>query len=292
MTAQIIDGKAFSATVQEQVRIHTAALLAQTGVQPGLAVILVGEDPASEVYVKNKGKMAQEVGFYSETWRLPDTISQEELLAKIAELNANPAIHGILVQLPLPEPLDKDAVLEAIDPAKDVDGFHPVNVGRLWNREECSVPCTPLGCSLILREWVGEDLSGKNALMIGSSNIVGRPMAALLLKMNATVTVAHRMTRNVAELARQADILIVATGQPHLVKGDWIKPGAIVLDVGITRVIEDGKTRLVGDVDFEAAREVASAITPVPGGIGPMTIACLLQNTLNLAIAQIRDRQH
>lgn len=284
MSAAIIDGKAFAATIRAQVAQETAAFREKTGIQPGLAVVLVGKDPASEVYVRNKGIQAKEAGFNSLEYRLPENTTQAELLAQVAALNADPQVHGILIQLPLPAHLDADAVLNAITPDKDVDGFHPVNVGRLWTGNPVSVPCTPLGCALILKDRIG-DLSGKRAIVIGRSNIVGKPMAALLLAANATVTIAHSRTADLAARCREADIVIAAVGKPELVRGDWLKPGATVLDVGINRIADGNKTRLVGDVHFASAAEVASAITPVPGGIGPMTIACLLRNTLACAKA-------
>ena len=284
MSAEIIDGKAFAANIRAEVAQACAKFREKTGVQPGLAVVLVGNDPASEVYVRNKGIQAKEAGFNSLEYRLPAETSQTELLAKVAELNADPQVHGILVQLPLPAHLDADAVLNAIAPDKDVDGFHPVNVGRLWTGNPVSIPCTPLGCALILKDRLG-DLSGKRAIVIGRSNIVGKPMAALLLAANATVTIAHSRTADLAARCREADIVIAAVGKPELVRGDWLKPGATVLDVGINRITEGEKTRLVGDVHFASAVEVAGAITPVPGGIGPMTIACLLRNTLACAKA-------
>ena len=284
MSAAIIDGKAFAATIRAQVAQETAAFREKAGIQPGLAVVLVGNDPASEVYVRNKGIQAKEAGFNSLEYRLPENTTQAELLAQVAALNADPQVHGILVQLPLPAHLDADAVLNAIAPDKDVDGFHPVNVGRLWTGNPVSVPCTPLGCALILKDRLG-DLSGKRAIVIGRSNIVGKPMAALLLAANATVTIAHSRTADLAARCREADIVIAAVGKPELVRGDWLKPGATVLDVGINRIADGDKTRLVGDVHFASAAEVASAITPVPGGIGPMTIACLLRNTLACAKA-------
>lgn len=284
MSAAIIDGKAFAATIRAQVAQETAAFREKTGIQPGLAVVLVGKDPASEVYVRNKGIQAKEAGFNSLEYRLPENTTQAELLAQVAALNADPQVHGILVQLPLPAHLDADAVLNAIAPDKDVDGFHPVNVGRLWTGNPVSVPCTPLGCALILKDRLG-DLSGKRAIVIGRSNIVGKPMAALLLAANATVTITHSRTADLAARCREADIVIAAVGKPELVRGDWLKPGATVLDVGINRIADGDKTRLVGDVHFASAAEVASAITPVPGGIGPMTIACLLRNTLACAKA-------
>ncbi|SUO97085.1 bifunctional methylenetetrahydrofolate dehydrogenase/methenyltetrahydrofolate cyclohydrolase FolD [Suttonella ornithocola] len=283
MSAKIIDGKAFAAHIREAVASEVKDIFNKTGKRPGLAVILVGNDPASEVYVKNKGIQAEAAGFLSETIRLDSNISQAELLSLIDQLNDRSDIHGILVQLPLPTHLDKDIVINAISPEKDVDGFHPLNVGKLWlGEDKFPIPCTPLGCSLILKEYVGSNLEGKIAVVIGASNIVGKPMGALLMKMRATVTICNSKTPNLPEVARQADILIVATGRAHLVKSDWIKPGAIVLDVGINRITDGDKSRLVGDVDFEAVKDKASAITPVPGGIGPMTIACLLRNTLDL----------
>ena len=284
MSAEIIDGKAFAANIRAEVARDCAAFREKTGIQPGLAVILVGNDPASEVYVRNKGIQAKEVGFASLEYKLPADTSQEALLAKVAALNADPKVHGILVQLPLPKHLDADAVLNTITPDKDVDGFPPVNVGRLWTGNPVSIPCTPLGCSLILRDRLG-DLAGKRAIVIGRSNIVGKPMAALLLAANATVTIAHSRSPDLPALCREADIVIAAVGKAQLVKGDWLKPGAIVLDVGINRIADGEKTRLVGDVDFASATAVAGAITPVPGGIGPMTIACLLRNTLACAEA-------
>lgn len=284
MSAEIIDGKAFAAKIRAEVAQECAAFRAQTGVQPGLAVVLVGNDAASEVYVRNKGIQAKEAGFNSLEYRLPAETTQSELLAQVAALNADPQVHGILVQLPLPAHLDADAVLNAIAPDKDVDGFHPVNVGRLWTGNPVSIPCTPLGCALILKDRFG-DLSGKRAIVIGRSNIVGKPMAALLLAANATVTIAHSRTADLAARCREADIVIAAVGKPELVRGDWLKAGATVLDVGINRIAEGEKTRLVGDVHFASAVAVAGAITPVPGGIGPMTIACLLRNTLACAKA-------
>ena len=284
MSADIIDGKAFAATIRAEVARDAALFREKTGIQPGLAVVLVGNDPASEVYVRNKGIQAKEAGFASLEYKLPADTTQEALLAKVAELNADPQVHGILVQLPLPKHLDADAVMNAITPDKDVDGFHPVNVGRLWTGNPVSIPCTPLGCSLILRDRLG-DLAGKRAIVIGRSNIVGKPMVALLLAANATVTVAHSRSPDLPALCREADIVVAAVGKAQLVKGDWLKPGAIVLDVGINRITEGDKTRLVGDVDFASAVETAGAITPVPGGIGPMTIACLLRNTLACAQA-------
>ena len=277
--AEIIDGKAFAAGVRASVAQHVARLKADHDIIPGLAVVLVGTDPASEVYVRTKGIQTREVGMRSFEHKLPETAPQDELMALIARLNADPAVHGILVQLPLPRHMDADAVINAIDPAKDVDGFHILNVGLLGTGQKAMVPCTPLGCLMMLRDRLG-DLSGLNAVVVGRSNIVGKPMAQLLLRESCTVTVAHSRTRDLAAVCRGADILVAAVGRPRMITGDWIKPGATVIDVGINRIEEDGRTRLVGDVDFDSAVRVAGAITPVPGGVGPMTIACLLANTL------------
>ncbi|SFC96651.1 bifunctional methylenetetrahydrofolate dehydrogenase/methenyltetrahydrofolate cyclohydrolase FolD [Tropicimonas isoalkanivorans] len=283
MTAQIIDGKAFAARVRGKVAAHVARLVADHGLTPGLAVVLVGEDPASQVYVRNKGKQTREVGMLSVEHRLPEDASEADLLALVEELNADPKIHGILVQLPLPDHMNADLVINAIDPAKDVDGFHISNVGLLATGQKAMVPCTPLGCLMMLREQHGS-LSGMEAVVVGRSNIVGKPMAQLLLGENCTVTVAHSRTRDLPEVVRRADIVVAAVGRPQMVPGDWIKPGATVIDVGINRIPrEDGKSRLVGDVEFSSAVEVAGAITPVPGGVGPMTIACLLANTVTAA---------
>ncbi len=283
MTAQIIDGKAFAARVREQVADHVSALKSDHGITPGLAVVLVGEDPASQVYVRSKGKMTIEVGMASFEHKLDADTSEADLLALIGRLNADPAVHGILVQLPLPDQLNSDLVINAIDPAKDVDGFHISNVGLLGTGQKSMVPCTPLGCLMMLRDHLGS-LSGKDAVVVGRSNIVGKPMFHLLLGDSCTVTVCHSRTKDLADVVRRADIVIAAVGRPQMVKGDWIKPGATVIDVGINRVDAPekgaGKTRLVGDVDFDSAAQVAGAITPVPGGVGPMTIACLLANTL------------
>ncbi|RJE83137.1 bifunctional methylenetetrahydrofolate dehydrogenase/methenyltetrahydrofolate cyclohydrolase FolD [Paracoccus onubensis] len=274
MTAKVIDGKAFAAGLREQIKLQTAAMIAQ-GITPGLAVVLVGEDPASQVYVRSKEKQTRETGMNSFAHRLSAEAPQAELLALIEQLNNDPAVNGILVQLPLPAHMDEAAVINAIRPEKDVDGFHILNVGRLATGQKAMVPCTPLGCLMLLRDLLG-DLSGKSAVVIGRSNIVGKPMAQLLLRDSATVTIAHSRTRNLPELCRQADIVVAAVGRPNFVQGDWIKPGAAVVDVGINRT-DDG---LVGDVDFAAASQIAGAITPVPGGVGPMTIACLLASTL------------
>lgn len=281
--ADIIDGKAFAATVREKVAVHCAALKAEHSITPGLAVILVGEDPASEVYVRSKGKQTVEVGMNSYEHRLAADTSEVDLLALIAALNADPSVHGILCQLPLPGHLNEDLVINSIDPAKDVDGFHISNVGLLATGQKSMVPCTPLGCLMLLRDRLGS-LSGLSAVVVGRSNIVGKPMAQLLLKDSCTVTIAHSRTKDIEALCRRADILVAAVGRAEMVKGDWIKPGATVIDVGINRIAApekgEGKTRLVGDVDFASARAVAGAITPVPGGVGPMTIACLLANTV------------
>ena len=283
MAAKIIDGKAFSATVRERVAQHVQSLRDDHGITPGLAVVLVGEDPASQVYVRNKGKQTLECGMNSYEHKLSDTVAEGELLDLIQQLNNDTAVHGILVQLPLPDHLNEDLVINAIDPAKDVDGFHISNVGLLGTGQDAMVPCTPLGCLMMLREQ-HESLSGMHAVVIGRSNIVGKPMANLLLRESCTVTIAHSRTRNIEALCRPADILVAAVGRPEMVNADWVKPGATVIDVGINRIDAPergaGKTRLVGDVEFKSAAEQAGAITPVPGGVGPMTIACLLANTV------------
>ena len=279
MSAKIIDGKAFAATVREKVAGHVARLKDENGITPGLAVVLVGEDPASQVYVRSKGKQTVEVGMNSYEHKLEADTSEEDLLALIDQLNNDPAVHGILVQLPLPGHLNEDLVINSIDPAKDVDGFHISNVGLLGTGQKSMVPCTPLGCLMMLRDYHGS-LSGMNAVVVGRSNIVGKPMANLLLKDSCTVTIAHSRTKDIEEVVRRADIVVAAVGRPEMLTGDWIKPGATVIDVGINRIERDGKNKLVGDVDFASAVEVAGAITPVPGGVGPMTIACLLANTL------------
>ena len=283
MTATIIDGKAFAARVREQVGEHVARLKNDHGITPGLAVVLVGADPASEVYVRSKGKMTVEVGMKSVEHRLEADTAEADLLALIAQLNADPEIHGILVQLPLPKHLNEDLVINSIDPAKDVDGFHISNVGLLGTGQKSMVPCTPLGCLMMLRDYHGS-LSGMDAVIIGRSNIVGKPMAQLLLNDSCTVTIAHSRTKNLSEVVRRADIVVAAVGRPEMVPGDWLKPGATVIDVGINRLDApekgEGKTRLVGDVDFDSCAAVAGAITPVPGGVGPITIACLLANTV------------
>ena len=280
-----MDGKAFAAGLREKVSEAVSTLTREYDLVPGLAVVLVGEDPASEVYVRNKGKQTLEVGMNSYEHKLPDTTGQSELLALIEQLNNDSKVHGILVQLPLPDQIDSQAVINAIDPNKDVDGFHLVNVGRLATGAPGLVPCTPLGCMMLLKDQLG-DLSGKNAVVVGRSNIVGKPMGSLLLAQSCTVTIAHSRTQDLAGVCREADILVAAVGRPQMIPGDWIKPGAVVIDVGINRIEgEEGKTRLVGDVDFDSASAVAGAITPVPGGVGPMTIACLLRNTVQAACA-------
>ncbi len=287
--ASLIDGKAFSQTLVERVAAAAARLESAHGVKPGLAVVIVGEDPASQLYVRNKGETTLKAGMRSDTHRLPVETTQDELLALIAQLNADVGIHGILVQLPLPRHIDSAAVLDAISPDKDVDGFHVVNAGRLAVGLPGMIPCTPLGSLMLLKDQLG-DLSGLNAVIVGRSNIVGKPMAQLLLGESCTVTIAHSRTRDLPALCRTADILVAAVGRPEMIKGDWIKPGAAVIDVGINRVpsrdpvkAAEGKTRVVGDVDFNEAVEVAGRITPVPGGVGPMTIACLLANTYTAA---------
>jgi methylenetetrahydrofolate dehydrogenase (NADP+)/methenyltetrahydrofolate cyclohydrolase len=287
--ASLIDGKAFSQTLVERVAAAAARLESAHGLKPGLAVVIVGEDPASQLYVRNKGETTLKAGMRSDTHRLPAETTQDELLALIARLNADAGIHGVLVQLPLPKHIDSAAVLDAISPDKDVDGFHVVNAGRLAVGLPGMIPCTPLGSLMLLKDQLG-DLSGLNAVIVGRSNIVGKPMAQLLLGESCTVTIAHTRTRDLPALCRTADILVAAVGRPEMIKGDWIKPGAAVIDVGINRVpsrdpvkAAEGKTRVVGDVDFNQAVEVAGRITPVPGGVGPMTIACLLANTYTAA---------
>jgi methylenetetrahydrofolate dehydrogenase (NADP+)/methenyltetrahydrofolate cyclohydrolase len=280
MTARIIDGKAAAAGVRARVADIAADFARRTGRQPGLATVLVGEDPASAVYVRSKGKATSEAGMASFSHKLPDTTSEAELLDLVDRLNRDDSVDGILVQLPLPPQVDASRVIAAIDPAKDVDGFHPINVGRLATGLEALVPCTPYGCLYLLKQELGS-IAGKEAVVIGRSNIVGKPMALLLIGESATVTVAHSRTRDLPDVVRRADIVVAAVGRPEMVRGDWIKPGATVIDVGINRVpTEDGKSRLVGDVDFAGASQHAAAITPVPGGVGPMTIAMLLRNTV------------
>jgi len=283
MSARIIDGKAFAANLTSRIGDIVKAAMAKGATQPGLAVVLVGNDAASEVYVRNKIRTTEASGMASIEHRLPVSTSQDELLTLIDTLNNDDAIDGILVQLPLPEQINADAVINAISPEKDVDGFHVVNVGRLWAGLPSLVPCTPYGSLLLLKDALG-DLSGMNAVVVGRSNIVGKPMAQLLLSENCTVTIAHSRSKDLPAICREADIIVAAVGRPDMVKGDWIKPGAVVIDVGINRIETpergEGKTRLTGDVDFNEAKAIASAITPVPGGVGPMTIACLLRNTL------------
>lgn len=292
---RIIDGKAFAEGLRARIGVAVGEIKAAHGLTPSLAVVLVGDDPASQVYVRNKGRAAAAAGIAAADHRLAATTSQDELLALVATLNGDAAVHGILVQLPLPDQIDPAAVIDAIDPAKDVDGFHVVNTGRLATGQMSGpnaalVPCTPLGCRMMLEDRLG-DLAGLEAVVLGRSNIVGKPMAALLTQASCTVTVAHSKTRDLPAVCRRADILIAAVGRPQMVQGDWIKPGAAVIDVGINRVPaptddEPDKMRLVGDVDFDAAIAVAGAITPVPGGVGPMTIACLLANTVTAACRQ------
>lgn len=286
---KVIDGKALAEEIITSVKAQTETLKSTTEVVPGIAVIIVGEDPASQVYVNSKSKKALECGFHSVQHTLPEDTNETELLNLIQELNNDPAIHGILVQLPLPKHIDEGRVIQTISPDKDVDGFHFINVGKLGTGETESafVPCTPAGAMIMIERQCGKDLSGLNAVVVGRSNIVGKPMFNLLLAANATVTVAHSRTKNLPELTRNADILIAAVGRPQMIKAEWIKPGAVVIDVGINRIPApekgENKTKLVGDVDYEQAFEVASAITPVPGGVGPMTIAMLMANTLTSA---------
>jgi methylenetetrahydrofolate dehydrogenase (NADP+)/methenyltetrahydrofolate cyclohydrolase len=279
MPARVIDGKSFAADLRQQIAKNVVELKTEHGITPGLAVVLVGDDPASQVYVRNKGAQTVEAGMMSFEHRLPADTTQDQLMTLIGQLNADPGVHGILVQLPLPGHLDADLVINAIEPIKDVDGFTVQNVGRLATGQTSLIACTPLGCLMLLRHQLG-DLSGLHAVIVGRSNIVGKPMAQLLLSDNATVTIAHSRTKNLRDVCRGADILVAAVGRPRMIPGDWIKPGATVIDVGINRVSDGAKSRLVGDVDFDTAIEVAGAITPVPGGVGPMTIACLLANTL------------
>jgi methylenetetrahydrofolate dehydrogenase (NADP+)/methenyltetrahydrofolate cyclohydrolase len=284
-----IDGKAKAAEISEKITAETALLLEQHGLQPGLAVVIIGEDPASQVYVRNKKKRAEGCGFHSVQHTLDADTSQDDVLKLIDKLNNDDLIHGILVQLPLPDHLDEQAVTQAISPGKDVDGFHFVNIGKLTsgNTADAYVPCTPAGCMLMIEDHLGADLSGLNAVVVGRSNIVGKPMASLLLQANATVTICHSRTKDLPDVVRQADIVVAAVGRPNMVTGDWIKPGAVVIDVGINRVeaVVDGETKskLTGDVDYDSACEVAKAVTPVPGGVGPMTITMLMANTLRAA---------
>jgi methylenetetrahydrofolate dehydrogenase (NADP+)/methenyltetrahydrofolate cyclohydrolase len=286
VSADIIDGKAFAERLRGRVAEAVPAFVGSKGRKPGLAVVLVGDDPASQVYVRSKGKATVETGMESFEHRLPSTASQQELIALVEQLNGDERVDGILVQLPLPGGIDDKAVIATIDPAKDVDGFHVSNAGRLAVGEAALVPCTPLGALMLLKDLLG-DLSGLEAVVLGRSNIVGKPMAQLLIQENCTVTIAHSRTRNLADVVRRGDIVIAAVGQPQMVRGDWLKPGATVIDVGINRIsVGEGKTRLVGDVDFDTAAQVAGTITPVPGGVGPMTIVVLLRNTLVAAHAR------
>ena len=282
MTDNIIDGKQFAANMREKIGKYVAENQQKNGWHPSLAVIQVGENPASSVYVRNKIKQTEECGMRSLEFKMADTVSQAELLAKIDELNNDKNVDGILVQLPLPKQIDESAVINHIDPLKDVDGFHTINVGRLNNGAgQALIPCTPYGCLLLLQDFLGEDLAGKEAVIVGRSNIVGKPMAQLLLGANATVTIAHSKSPDLPAICKRADIIVAAVGRPKMIQGDWIKQGATVIDVGINRIdTPEGKTRIVGDVDFDSAKNVAGGITPVPGGVGPMTIAMLLHNTV------------
>lgn len=285
MAASLIDGKVIAADLRARVAVEVTRMKREHGLTPGLAVVLIGNDPASEVYVRNKHKQTQAAGMSSFEHMLPADVAQADVLALIAELNANPAVHGILVQLPLPKGLDTEAVIAAIDPAKDVDGLHPHNAGRLAGGLPALSPCTPLGC-IILTKSVRASLEGLEAIVIGRSNLVGRPLVQLLLNENATVTIAHSRSGDLPDLCRRADLVYAAVGRAEMVRGDWLKPGATVIDVGITRVpAAEGKTRLIGDVAFDEAMQVAGAVTPVPGGVGQMTVACLLVNTLRAACA-------
>ncbi len=284
--AKLIDGKAHAAALRERVANVVARLKTDHGLQPGLAVVLVGEDPASQIYVRNKGKQTLEAGMKSVEHRLDASTPESEVLALVEHLNQDPQVHGILVQLPLPDHVDSAKVINTINPAKDVDGFHVINAGRLATGQDALVACTPVGCVLLAKYAMG-DLTGANAVVVGRSNIVGKPVAQLLLRENCTVTIAHSRTKDLPKVCRRADLLIAAVGRPEMIRGDWIKPGACVIDVGINRIeTGQGKTRLVGDVAFDEARKVAGSITPVPGGVGPMTIACLLRSTVLAACAQ------
>lgn len=286
MTAKIIDGKSYAEGLRGRIAGHVARLKAEHGITPGLAVVIVGHDPGSEIYVSQKAKQTVEVGMHSEKYELPENASEAEVLALVEKLNADPAIHGILVQLPVPKQIDPNKVIDTISPDKDVDCFTPASVGKLQIGLPGPVSCTPLGCLMLLRDTLGS-LEGLNAVIVGRSNLVGKPMAQLLLRENCTVTVAHSRTKDLANVVRQADIVVAAVGRPQMIKGDWIKPGATVIDVGINRIPApergEGRTRLLGDVDYAAASQVAGAITPVPGGVGPMTIVCLLANTVTTA---------
>jgi len=283
--ATAIDGKGFAEGLRKRIAGAVETLKAEHGLTPGLVVVLVGEDPASQVYVRNKAKQTVEVGMNSWEHRLDAGTPEAELLALIGRLNADPAVHGILVQLPLPKHIDAEKVINTLDPAKDVDGFHVINAGRLATGQAALVPCTPVGCVMLAKDRLGS-LAGLEAVVVGRSNIVGKPVAQLLLQENCTVTIAHSRTKDLPEVCRRADLLIAAVGRPEMVKGDWVKPGACVIDVGINRIERDGKAKIVGDCDYASCAEVAGAITPVPGGVGPMTIACLLHNTVRAACAQ------
>lgn len=282
--AKRIDGKAFAENLRKQIAANVEKIKAEHSITPGLAVILVGEDPASEVYVRNKGVQTKECGMNSFEFKMPDSVSEDELLAKVEELNSDAAVHGILVQLPLPDHIDEARVINAINPNKDVDGFHVINSGRLATGQKSMVPCTPAGCVMLVKDALGDDLSGLRAVIVGRSNIVGKPVAQLLLNEHCTVTIAHSRTKDLADECRRADILVAAVGRPQMIQGDWVKPGACVIDVGINRIAApergEGKMRLVGDVDYDSAAQVAGSITPVPGGVGPMTIAVLLAATV------------
>jgi methylenetetrahydrofolate dehydrogenase (NADP+)/methenyltetrahydrofolate cyclohydrolase len=284
MTAKVIDGKAYAAGLRERIAGAVSELKDKHGLTPGLAVVLVGEDPASQVYVRNKAKQTVEAGMNSWEHRMDASSSEAEVLAMVEQLNNDPAVHGILVQLPLPDQIDSEKVINTIDPAKDVDGFHVINAGKLATGQDALVACTPVGCVMLAKDTLG-DLSGLNAVVVGRSNIVGKPVAQLLLQQNCTVTIAHSRTKDLPGVARGADLVIAAVGRPEMVKGDWIKPGACVIDVGINRIERDGKNKLVGDCDYDSCAAVAGSITPVPGGVGPMTIACLLHNTVRAASA-------
>ncbi|PHS79536.1 MAG: bifunctional methylenetetrahydrofolate dehydrogenase/methenyltetrahydrofolate cyclohydrolase FolD [Rhodospirillaceae bacterium] len=282
--AKRIDGKAFAENLRKQVAVNVKKIKTEHSITPGLAVILVGDDPASQVYVRNKGVQTKECGMNSFEFKMPDTVSEDELLAKVEALNADALVHGILVQLPLPDHIDEARVINAINPDKDVDGFHVINSGRLATGQKSMVPCTPAGCVMLVKNALGDDLSGLRAVVVGRSNIVGKPVAQLLLNEHCTVTIAHSRTKDLAEECRRADILVAAVGRPQMILGDWVKPGACVIDVGINRIAApergEGKMRLVGDVDYDSAAQVAGSITPVPGGVGPMTIAVLLAATV------------
>ena len=282
--AKLIDGKLYAVALRKRIAIAVASLKRDHNLTPGLAVVLVGEDPASKVYVANKAKQTVEVGMNSWEYKMPADTSEADLLAMVQKLNDDPSVHGILVQMPVPKHIDSAKVLNTIDPAKDVDGFHVVNVGKLSTGQDALVACTPTGCVMLAKDTLG-DLSGLNAVVIGRSNIVGKPVAQLLLAENCTVTIAHSRSKDLAAIVRGADLVIAAVGRPEMVKGDWIKPGACVIDVGINRIERDGKNKLVGDCDFASCEKVAGSITPVPGGVGPMTIACLLHNTVKAAAA-------